>query len=57
MILDRFGNEVPIVKVRESIGFVRQQLIDDTKHDVNAPTPPRVHAILLGDQIDDPVIA
>jgi len=57
MILDRYGNEVPIQRVRESIGFVRQQLLDEQKHDVNAPTPPTVVLREYEDHVGGPPIA
>ena len=57
MILDRFGREVPITRVRESIGFVKQQLLDEVKHDVNAPSVPNVTQIQFEDHIHDPLIA
>lgn len=57
MILDRFGNEVPLRYVRTTIGFVPQQVDDDTLFEVDAPRLPDRKAIVLGDQVDDPIVA
>lgn len=57
MILDRFGNEVPVRHVRTTIGFVPQQVDDDQKFEVDAPRQPTTKPIVLGDQVDDPIVA
>lgn len=57
MILDRFGNEIPVVRMRRAIGFVPQLVVDEQSHDVDAPRTPAVRLPLYGDQADDPPVA
>jgi len=43
MLLDQFGDKIPTIEVRLSVGFVKKEVLNDQAYDVNAPSLPQTY--------------